>query len=201
MSESRTCLHRFIAPDKVVSIWHFNHKNHNFLLFRGRFIFLGSGSHGDGLLAYNASRNSVEGTACALRDELKPFGVSVVTLESSGVPAESLFKSPIPFSKFQLLKLFLTDEKILFSTFLNWTSILAISDIEGIPTQYSADVLTLSSLQVVERALFDPRPYETYSLSVPNNKFQCKLPCRSEFLRKSNSSFIQKVWTFYRKVL
>lgn len=69
----------------------------------GRFIFLGSGSQGDGLLAYNASRNSVEGTACALREELKPFGVSVVTLESSGVPAESLFKSPIPFSKFRLV--------------------------------------------------------------------------------------------------
>lgn len=51
------------------------------------------------MLAYNASRNSVEGTACALREELKPYGVSVVTLESNGVPAESLFKSPIPFSK------------------------------------------------------------------------------------------------------
>jgi len=133
---------------------------------RGRFIFLGSGSQGDGLLAYNASRNSVEGTACALREELKPYGVSVVTLETSGVPAESLFKSPIPFT---------------------------ISDIEGIPTQYSAEVLTHSSLQVIERALFDPRPYESYSLSVPNSKFQCKLPCRSEFVRKSNSSFVQKV--------
>lgn len=66
---------------------------------------MGSGSSGDGLLAYNASRNSVEGTACALREELKPFGVSVVTLESSGVPAESLFKSPIPFSKFEFHKI------------------------------------------------------------------------------------------------
>lgn len=72
-------------------------------------------------------------------------------------------------------------------------SILAISDIEGIPTQYSAEVLTHSSLQVIERALFDPRPYDSYSLSVPNNKFQCKLPFRSEFVRKSNSSFVQKV--------
>lgn len=63
---------------------------------------MGSGSSGDGLLAYNASRNSVEGTAQALREELKPFGVSVVTLDSNGVPAESLFKSPIPFSKIVL---------------------------------------------------------------------------------------------------
>lgn len=159
-------------------------------ILRGRFIFLGSGSQGDGLLAYNASRNSVEGTACALREELKPYGVSVVTLESTGVPAESLFKSPIPFSK----------EARLFSAEMNFNynfhyflTLAAISDVEGIPTQYSAEVLTHSSLQVIERALFDPRPYETYSLSVPNNKFQCKLPCRSEFVRKSNSSFVQKV--------
>lgn len=60
---------------------------------------MGSGSNGDGLLAYAASKNSVEGTACALRDELKPYGVSVVTLDSTGVPAEALYKSPIPFSK------------------------------------------------------------------------------------------------------
>lgn len=66
---------------------------------RGRFIFLGSGSNGDGLLAYNASRNSVEGTAAALRNDMKPYGISVVTLDSSTIPAENLFKSPIPFSK------------------------------------------------------------------------------------------------------
>lgn len=133
---------------------------------RGRLIFLGSGSNGDGLLAYTASKNSVEATACALRDELKPYGVSVVTLDSSGVPAEALYKSPIPFT---------------------------ISDIEGIPTQYSAEVLTHSSLQVIERALFDPRPYDSYSLSVPQNKFYCNLPCRSEFVRSKNGSFVQKV--------
>jgi NAD(P)-dependent dehydrogenase (short-subunit alcohol dehydrogenase family) len=73
--------------------------NSSAFISRGRLIFLGSGSNGDGLLAYTASKNSVEGTACALRDELKPYGVSVVTLDSSGVPAEALYKSPIPFSK------------------------------------------------------------------------------------------------------
>ena len=50
-------------------------------------------------MAFTASRNAVEGTACALREELKSYGVSVVTLDTSGVPAEALFKSPIPFSK------------------------------------------------------------------------------------------------------
>ncbi|CAO1396880.1 unnamed protein product [Diamesa hyperborea] len=134
---------------------------------RGRFIFLGSGSAGDGLVAFTASRNAVEGTASALREELKAFGVSVVTLDSQGVPAESLFKSPIPFS---------------------------ISDVEGLtgPQQYSADVLTSAALQVIERSLFDVRPHETYCLSVPNNKFQCRLPCRSESFRLKQS-LIHKV--------
>lgn len=103
MLESRACFYWSVKANTV---------NNNFFVqstkmidqvlissCSGRFIFLGSGSQGDGLLAYNASRNSVEGTACALREELKPFGVSVVTLDSAGVPAESLFKSPIPFSK------------------------------------------------------------------------------------------------------
>lgn len=72
--------------------------------------------------------------------------------------------------------------------------ITAISDSIGIPTQYSAEVLTHSSLQIIEKALFDPRPFESYSLSVPQNKFYCSLPCRSEFIRSSkNNSFVQKV--------
>jgi hypothetical protein len=69
---------------------------------------------------------------------------------------------------------------------------LAISDIDG-PTQYSAEVLTHSSLQQIERALFDARPFDSYNLSVPENKFYCNLPCRSEFIRTKNNSFVQKV--------
>lgn len=63
-------------------------------------IFLGSGSVGDGLTAFAASRNAVEGCADALREELKPYGVSVCTLDTHGLPAESLFKAPIPQSKY-----------------------------------------------------------------------------------------------------
>lgn len=66
-------------------------------------IFLGSGNAGDGLTAFAASRNAVEGCADALREELKPYGVSVVTLDTHGLPAESLFKAPIPFSKYYLI--------------------------------------------------------------------------------------------------
>lgn len=63
-------------------------------------IFLGSGNVGDGLVAFAASRNAVEGCADALREELKPYGVSVITLDSHGIPSESLFKAPVPFSKY-----------------------------------------------------------------------------------------------------
>ncbi|ETN61737.1 short-chain dehydrogenase [Anopheles darlingi] len=119
---------------------------------RGRLILLGSGNDDDGLTVFMATRNAVQGCADALRKELRPYGVSVVTLDSRGVPAESLFKAPVPYT---------------------------ISDEEGVPTQYSADVLTSSALGVIERALYDNRPSETYCLSVPNSKFQKKGPSQT----------------------
>jgi short-subunit dehydrogenase len=45
------------------------------------------------------SGNAVEGCANALREELKPFGIDVVTLDSSSVPAEALFSAPLPYCK------------------------------------------------------------------------------------------------------
>lgn len=66
---------------------------------RGRLIYFGAGNDGDGLVAFNASRVAVEGCADALRMELHPFGINVIALDTHGVPAESLFRSPIPFSK------------------------------------------------------------------------------------------------------
>lgn len=92
---------RIIKTHKVVIKYFYSQRNLSNALFhstRGRFIFLGNGSVGDGLVAYQASRNAVEGCASALREELKPYGINVVTLDSSSVPAESLFKAPVPFS-------------------------------------------------------------------------------------------------------
>lgn len=66
---------------------------------RGRLILLGSGNDDDGLTVFMATRNAVQGCADALRKELRPYGVNVVTLDSRGVPAESLFKAPVPYSK------------------------------------------------------------------------------------------------------
>lgn len=65
---------------------------------RGRLIVFGAGNEGDGLVAFTASRLAVDGCAEPLRRELQPYGIDVVALDSSGVPAESLFRSPMPFS-------------------------------------------------------------------------------------------------------
>lgn len=135
---------------------------------RGRLIYLGAGSQsGDGLVAFTASRVAVECCAEELRKELQPYGVSVVALDTNGVPAESLFRAPVPNN---------------------------ISEIEGAPTQYSAEVLTTSALTVIEHALFDLRPQERYQLAVPNSKFNLSLPCRSSFRFKMDvGNNIQKV--------
>lgn len=57
--------------------------------------------------------------------------------------------------------------------------ILAVTD-ETEPTQYSAQILSTGQLNVIEKALWDPRPHKTYCLTVPNNKF-LTLPCRASF--------------------
>lgn len=88
------------------------------------------------------------------------------------------------------------EQVLMYFSFIISSSPTAISDEEGVPTQYSADVLTSSALGVIERALYDSRPSETYCLSVPNSKFQMKLPCRSSLkisASRTDSKPIQSV--------
>lgn len=79
---------------------------------RGRLIVFGAGNEGDGLVAFTASRLAVDGCAEPLRRELQPYGIDVVALDSSGVPAESLFRSPMPFSS----NISMTDKNYLYQT-------------------------------------------------------------------------------------
>lgn len=52
----------------------------------------------------------------------------------------------------------------------------------GSPTQYSAEVLTRSALEVIENALWDPRPENRYQLAVPNSRLHAfKMTCRNSF--------------------
>ncbi|XP_017067524.1 uncharacterized oxidoreductase SAR2567 [Drosophila eugracilis] len=125
---------------------------------RGRLLYLGGGggsgaarTGGDGLVAFNASRVAVDKCAEELRKELQPYGVSVVALDTCGMTAESLYKAPVA---------------------------QTMSSTAGAPTQYTADVLSPGSLQVIERALWDFAPQQRYPL-LSHNKYQFTLPCRS----------------------
>lgn len=133
---------------------------------RGRLVYLGAGNGGDGLVAFTASRVAVECCAEELRKELQPYGISVVALDTNGVPAESLFRAPTPYN---------------------------IAEAEGSPTQYSAEVLTSSALTVIEHAIWDLRPQERYQLAAPHSKFNLSLPCRSSFRFKMDVAAVQRV--------
>lgn len=65
---------------------------------RGRLIYFGACNPGDGLVAFTASRVAVEGCVDALRTELHNYGISVIALDSHGVPAETMFRAPMPYS-------------------------------------------------------------------------------------------------------
>lgn len=66
---------------------------------RGRLIYFGTGHSERDLVAFAACRHAIEGCAQALRDEFKPYGVNVITIDSTGVQSESLYRDPIPFSE------------------------------------------------------------------------------------------------------
>ncbi|KAJ8937397.1 hypothetical protein NQ318_015749 [Aromia moschata] len=61
----------------------------------GRVIAMGAADDlGAGLVAYAASRYAVEGASGALRQELAPAGVKVVTVNPHGIQPEMLFAAP-----------------------------------------------------------------------------------------------------------
>lgn len=79
---------------------------------RGRLIYFGACNPGDGLVAFTASRVAVEGCVDALRTELHSYGINVIALDSHGVPAESLFRAPIPFSKYTYTHILFHSQRI-----------------------------------------------------------------------------------------
>lgn len=69
-----------------------------------------------------------------------------------------------------------------------------MSQCPGAPTQYTADVLSSSALQMIERALWDYVPQQRYAL-LSHNKYQFTLPCRSSLRlhRASSEAATQSV--------
>ncbi|XP_018571583.1 D-beta-hydroxybutyrate dehydrogenase, mitochondrial [Anoplophora glabripennis] len=61
----------------------------------GRIVNLGATENlGAGLVAYAASRYAVEGASRALRQELSPMGIKVLTVSPQGILPELLFSTP-----------------------------------------------------------------------------------------------------------
>lgn len=80
----------------VVGILRVVRKFQNFLKNSGgRIVNVGATENlGTGLVAYVASRYAVEGASKALRQELSPMGIKVVTINPQGIMPELLFSSP-----------------------------------------------------------------------------------------------------------
>ncbi|KAG8288034.1 hypothetical protein J6590_025378 [Homalodisca vitripennis] len=111
----------------------------------GRLINIGTGgSEGGGaagLVAYSAARQAVAGAAAALRVELGPLGVRVITLDTDIPASERLFLRPR----------------------------LPPSD-NGSTERYlkcCVQAVSNHSLSVVEEALLSPTPKPAYSLAPP----------------------------------
>ncbi|XP_044255289.1 D-beta-hydroxybutyrate dehydrogenase, mitochondrial [Tribolium madens] len=97
-----------------------------------------------GLVAYTASRYAVEGASNALRQELAPMGIKVITLHLSGVTPEMLFVTP---------KLNTKEERGDISV-----------DMSGC-IEYQPILLTPHSLRVVDVAVTAGTPNNCYDLA------------------------------------
>lgn len=156
---------------------------------RGRLIFFGTGHSERDLVAFAACRQAIEGCAQALREEFKPYGVNVVTIDSTGVQSESLFRDPIPFSEWIVIyELALFNNTLLVSHPVIDTAENAAAHH---PMQYSAEVLTQNALNVIEQSLWDATPDNQYALAAP---VRFVFPCRSanNIIKRSNSQKSEK---------
>lgn len=60
----------------------------------GRIITFGAIFEEAGLVAYTAARYGVEGASKALRHELAPLGIKVITLNPQGLTTDLMFSAP-----------------------------------------------------------------------------------------------------------
>ncbi|PSN49093.1 hypothetical protein C0J52_13645 [Blattella germanica] len=58
------------------------------------FMHLLKNKKGNGLVAYTAARFAVEGASSALRHEMAPHGIHIITLQPNGIALEKIFAAP-----------------------------------------------------------------------------------------------------------
>ncbi|RZB40930.1 D-beta-hydroxybutyrate dehydrogenase, mitochondrial [Asbolus verrucosus] len=104
-----------------------------------------------GLVAYTASRYAVEGANNALRQELSPLGIKVITLHPSGMSPELLYVTP---------KLNTKEERGDISV-----------DISGC-IEYQPVILTTNSLRILDMAVTTRMPNDNYNLAPKSHWFK-----------------------------
>ncbi|XP_046981488.1 uncharacterized protein LOC124550806 [Schistocerca americana] len=120
---------------------------------KGRLVTVGASPPGAGLAATTAARYAVEGASAALRRELAPLGVAVVTLRpeprAPGLPAEMLFAAPsLPR---QIRR--------------EGDTVVDIQPAEYKYKESDFSVLTPHAMRILEEAISAPKPRDTYQLS------------------------------------
>ncbi|ERL93822.1 D-beta-hydroxybutyrate dehydrogenase, mitochondrial [Dendroctonus ponderosae] len=124
----------------------------------GRILTIGTSDNmGGGLVAYAASRYGVEGASDALRQELSPYGIKVVTINPVGIMPELLFAQP------KFIKNPETDDVCI--------------TINGL-LNYQPRVLTERALDILDIALIAKEPKSHYKLKC-TYKWWHRLPLMS----------------------
>ncbi|XP_063217718.1 D-beta-hydroxybutyrate dehydrogenase, mitochondrial [Bacillus rossius redtenbacheri] len=103
-----------------------------------------------GLVAFTAARYAVEGASAALRRELHPHGVRVITLQTDGIPAERLYAPPAV--------------GVAASTDSEGHTVL---EVQGTQDQFAVcdvEVLPPEAMSVVEEVLLSKTPKDRYRL-------------------------------------
>ncbi|XP_050299209.1 D-beta-hydroxybutyrate dehydrogenase, mitochondrial [Anthonomus grandis grandis] len=122
---------------------------------RGRILTIGTTDNmGSGLVVYAASRFAVEGASYALKHELSPFGIKVVTLNPMGIMPELLFCQPKISKKIDADKVCV--------------------EING-GVEFQPHVLSARALEIVDQALTIKEPRNSYKLEYKYNKWMYPL--------------------------
>ncbi|KAJ4430009.1 hypothetical protein ANN_22217 [Periplaneta americana] len=124
----------------------------------GRLINMGANINhtnnpGSGLVAYTAARYAVEGASTALRHEMAPHGIHVITLQPNGVALEKIFAAP---------RLDTSDKP-------SDHTALEIQHPANKYLDYNPSVLPSQAMRMIEEALLSKSPKQNYQL-LPQSK-------------------------------
>ncbi|KAJ9599373.1 hypothetical protein L9F63_010135 [Diploptera punctata] len=124
---------------------------------KGRLINLGMNNNiTSGLVAYTAARYAVEGASLALRQEIAPYGIHIITLQPNGIHSEEKYLLKQKNMSVDLIK---SDDH----------TALEIQQPANRYLEYNLSVLPAQSMRMIEEALLSKSPKQNYKLT-PDGK-------------------------------